>query len=240
MRYAIFGDIHSNLEALEAVLADADAHGVGSYLCLGDIVGYNADPAACLETVRGLNGAVIKGNHDEYACESDDLTNMNDVAAAGMRWTRDQLNDEQKTWLRSLLLVKQMDGITVVHSSLDQPATWSYVLNRYDAIASFNFQVSNLCFHGHTHVPRVFVKNEQIQEIGDSHFSILPENQYFINVGSVGQPRDGDWRACYAIYDSESQEVVIRHVEYDLITCQHKIIACGLPRYLAERLALGK
>jgi len=162
------------------------------------------------------------------------------VVEAVVGMTRLQLEDEQRSWLRQLRMVRQISTFTVVHSTLDQPSNWNYVTNRFDAMASFSYQFTQLCFHGHTHVPRVFVKTDKVAEVPADSIAIEKNAKYFINVGSVGQPRDGDWRACYAIFDLDHQLVVFRRVEYDLGATQNKIIAAGLPLMLAERLAEGR
>jgi len=239
MRIALFGDIHANLEALEAVLQDASQQGVTDYVCLGDIVGYNADPAACLEIVRQMDCPTIKGNHDEDAAGSHSLETMNPVAAQALEWTRKQLSPEPREWLAKLRMVRQVADFTVVHSTLDQPNRWNYVSNRFDAMSNFSYQFTQVCFHGHTHVPRVYLKSDKVQEVPAESVAIEPGLKYFINAGSVGQPRDGDWRACYVIYDLEEQLVVFRRVEYDIATTQQKILAAGLPEMLATRLQEG-
>lgn len=240
MRIALFGDIHANLEALQAVLVDAEQQGCTDYVCLGDLVGYNADPGPCLERVRAMNCPVVKGNHDEDASGSHSLDAMNPVAAAALEWTRQNLSEEQRLWLRRLRMVRQVEDFTIVHSTLDQPANWNYVTNRFDAMSNFSYQFTQVCFHGHTHVPRVYVKTDKVQEVPAESVVIEEGSKYFINAGSVGQPRDGDWRACYAIYDLEHHLVVFRRVDYDLATTQQKIIDSGLPPMLAERLADGR
>lgn len=240
MRIALFGDIHANYEALEAVLADAAGQGVTDYVCMGDVVGYNADPAKCLETVRAMNCPTVKGNHDEDASGSHSLEAMNPVAAAALEWTRAQLSEEQRQWLARLRMVRQVADFTVVHSTLDQPTHWNYVTNRFDAMSNFSYQFTQLCFHGHTHVPRVYIKDSRVSEVPAESVTIEPGTKYFINVGSVGQPRDGDWRACYAIYDAEHRLVVFRRVEYDIATTQQKILDAGLPEMLAARIAEGR
>lgn len=240
MRIALFGDIHANLEALEAVLADAAGQGVTDYVCTGDVVGYNADPAACLEKVREMDCPTVKGNHDEDASGTHSLDAMNPVAAAALQWTRSQLSDEQRQWLRRLRMVRQVADFTVVHSTLDQPANWNYVTNRFDAMANFSYQFTQVCFNGHTHVPRVYVKTDKVNEVPAESVVIEDGAKYFINIGSVGQPRDGDWRAAYAIYDTAQKLVVIRRVEYDIAATQKKILEAGLPPMLAERIAEGR
>ena len=240
MRIALFGDIHANLEALEAVLQDADNQGVTSYVCMGDIVGYNADPSACLEIVRALDCPTVKGNHDEDASGSHSLESMNPVAAAALEWTRQKLTEEQRQWLSRLRMVRQVSDFTVVHSTLDQPAHWNYVTNRFDAMSNFSYQFTQICFHGHTHVPRVYVKIDRVREVPAESVEIEADSKYFINIGSVGQPRDGDWRACYTIYDTDHKIVVFRRIEYDIAKTRQKIIDAGLPEMLAERSLEGR
>lgn len=240
MRIALFGDIHANLEALEAVLKDAREQGCTEYVCMGDIVGYNADPSACLEKVREMDCPVVKGNHDEDASGTHSLESMNPVAAAALEWTREQLTDEQRDWLRKVRMVRQVESFTVVHSTLDQPQAWNYVTNKFDAMSNFSYQFTDLCFHGHTHVPRIFVRDSRVTEIEAEDLVLEPGVKYFINTGSVGQPRDGDWRACYVCYDTDSNSVSFHRVEYDLPSTQEKILAAGLPERLAERLAEGR
>jgi diadenosine tetraphosphatase ApaH/serine/threonine PP2A family protein phosphatase len=240
MRTALFGDIHANLEALQAVLADAAGQGVTDYVCLGDVVGYNADPVACLNIIREMDCPTVKGNHDQDASDDHSLDTMNPVAATALQWTRDQLDDDQRLWLKRLRMVRQVSDYTIVHSTLDQPVHWNYVTNRFDAMSNFSYQFTQLCFHGHTHVPRVFMKSDKVREVPAEAVAIEPGAKYFINIGSVGQPRDGDPRPCYAIYDQENKVVVFRRVEYDIARTQAKIIEAGLPEMLAERLAEGR
>lgn len=240
MRTAIFGDIHANLEALEAVLADAKSQGVTDYVCLGDVVGYNADPIACLNIVRDMGCPTVKGNHDQDASENHSLDSMNPIAATALQWTRDQLDDDQRLWLKRLRMVRQVGDYTIVHSTLDQPVHWNYVTNRFDAMSNFSYQFTQLCFHGHTHVPRVYMKSDKVREVPAESVVIEPNAKYFINVGSVGQPRDGDPRSCYAIYDHATKLIVFRRIDYDMETTQRKIIEAGLPEMLAERLAEGR
>ncbi|MBT8037929.1 MAG: metallophosphatase family protein [Verrucomicrobiae bacterium] len=240
MKIAIFSDIHANLEALEAVLADAESQGCDSYICLGDVVGYNADPAACLERVRAMGCPVVKGNHDQDCGHDTSLEMMNPIAAEALRWTRAQLNPEQRRWLARLRMVRQVQDFTIVHSTLDQPDSWNYVTNKFDAMANFSYQVTPVCFYGHTHVPRVFVRGSRVQEVPAESIALEPESKYFINTGAVGQPRDGDWRASYCIYNYDAQMINFRRIEYDIQTAQEKIRAAGLPESLAERIAEGR
>ena len=240
MRYAIFGDVHANLEALQTVLEDARAHEVTHYVCLGDLVGYNADPVACLELVRSMECPIVKGNHDEQACEVTDLSYFNPLAARAIQWTRDQLTDEHKEWLKALKFSRLVRNFTIVHSTLDSPASWGYVLSDLDASASFSYQHTQLCFYGHTHVPRAFIRDTRVHEVAPDLITLEAGKKYFFNAGSVGQPRDQDWRASYAIYTPAEQTIQWRRLSYDIETAQKKIIAAGLPERLALRLAEGR
>lgn len=240
MKFAILGDIHANLEAFDAVMADAEAQGCTHHVCIGDVVGYNANPHECVARLQKLNCPVVKGNHDEEASAETEIVGLNPLAQAALEWTRKALTDEDKTWLRNLRLVRQVRDFTIVHATLDTPTGWAYVMNKLDAMASFSYQFTQACFFGHTHTPRVYVKGITVSLENTELIHIEPGRKYFINVGSVGQPRDGDWRSAYAVYDHDTQQIYIRRVPYDLATAQKKIRAAGLPEPLAERLALGK
>ncbi len=240
MKFAIFGDIHGNLEGLQAVLHHAQDQGCGNYVCLGDIVGYGANPSECLETVRALGCPVVRGNHDEGAANDSLLEDLNPLAQAALLWTRAQLTFEQRQWLADLKLVRQVRDFTIVHATLDSPGAWAYVTNRFDAMASFSYQFTQLCFYGHTHAPRIFEKEDAVRGARGLETILTKGVKYFVNVGSVGQPRDGDWRSSYAIYDVEKQHVAIHRLEYDIESAQQKILDAGLPPLLAERLSLGR
>ena len=164
MRIALFGDIHANLEALNAVIEDATSQGCEQWVCLGDIVGYNANPGECLELIKSMECPSVKGNHDEDASGDHSLKSMNPIAATALEWTREQLSEEQRKWLRSLRMVRQVSDFTIVHSTLDQPQVWGYVTNKFDAMSNFSYQFTDICFHGHTHVPRVFVRGTKVRE----------------------------------------------------------------------------
>jgi predicted phosphodiesterase len=241
MRVAIFSDIHANLEALEAVLGDARARRCTHFICLGDVVGYNANPRECIERVRELDCPVVKGNHDEEATVSASSERFNELAERAIQWTRDNLTDQDKEWLRTLPLQRQVHHFTIVHATLDTPGQWGYVFNNLDAVASFTYQRTAVCFFGHTHVPMVFIRDDNgVRRDRIEHVRIEMTKKYFINTGSVGQPRDGNWRAAYCIYDMENHIVEQLRAKYDLATAQKKIIKAGLPQLLAERLAIGR
>jgi len=242
MRIAILSDLHANLEATEAVLTDARARDCTHYVCLGDIVGYNANPHECVELVQKMEMEcpVVKGNHDEQATLAESSRGFNALAEAAINWTREHLTIEDKEWLRALPLTQQVHGFTIVHASLDMPEQWGYVFNSLDAIASFTYQPTTVCFFGHTHVAGAFVREDHVTKVKVDQLTIEETKKYFINVGSVGQPRDGDWRAAYCIYHIEKNVVEQRRVKYDLATAQRKIIQAGLPQPLADRLELGR
>lgn len=241
MRFAIFGDIHANLEALKAVLADAETYNCTHFVCLGDVVGYNANPHECVEIIRNLECPCVKGNHDEQASVTSGLEGFNPLAEEAINWTREHLTEEDKQWLRDLRMVRQVRDYTIVHATLDTPQKWGYVFNQLDAAASFNYQHTTLCFYGHTHSPRAYMRDgTTVRSLTFDKLRIEPQKKYFINVGSVGQPRDGDWHASYAIYHADKKYVELRRIEYDINTAQDKIVDAGLPQRLADRLALGK
>ena len=240
MKYAIFGDIHANLEALQAAMADAEQQGCTDYVCTGDIVGYASDPNECLRIVREMGCPVVKGNHDEESTLSTSLEGLNPLAKQAMEWTRAQLNEDEQNFLKNMKLVRQVADFTIVHATLDTPGSWTYVTNKFDAMASFSYQFTQLCFYGHTHTPRIYVKGDSVEPLEEIEVNLEMGRKYFINVGSTGQPRDGDWRASYAVYDSDNQNMTIRRIDYDIQKAQDKIIEAGLPEMLAHRLTLGK
>ncbi len=240
MKYAVLGDIHANLEALTACLEDCEKQSVEKYLCIGDIVGYNANPSECLEIVRKLDCAgIVMGNHDEQAAEETELVGFNPQAAFAIEWTRKHLAEEQRKYLGSLRLSIQLGKITIVHATLDSPRRWGYIFDKHSAGASFSYQFSQICFCGHSHVPLAFEKFGTIQGGKYKEIRVQPGHKYLVNVGSVGQPRDGDWRAAYVLFDTEENMVHLMRVPYDLKTAQDKIIKAGLPERLAVRLERG-
>jgi predicted phosphodiesterase len=240
MRFAIFSDIHANLEALEAVLQDSKERAATHYVCLGDVVGYNANPHECVQRIREMDCPIVKGNHDEQASLTESSRDFNELAEHAIEWTRANLNSDDKEWLRDLRMERQVRDFTIVHATLDTPAQWGYVFNNLDAAASFTYQHTSICFFGHTHVPTAFVREDGVRRLNLEQLRIDPSRKYFINAGSTGQPRDGDWRAAYCLYDSEKNVVELHRVKYDLDAAQKKIIKAGLPRLLAERLAIGR
>ena len=240
MKYAIIADIHGNLEAFQVVLEDIRAQNATHIVCLGDVVGYNANPKECLQIVREMNIPCVKGNHDEYCSTEDPLDGFNPHAAQAVHWTRDQLSAEEKTWLRDLKYTRMAANFTMVHATLDVPHRWCYVFDKLAAAASFPYQNTQMCFFGHTHVPVAFMRDTVVRGGTYSKFKVDPSKKYFINVGAVGQPRDNNPKSAYVLYDLDAQTIELRRLEYDIATTQQKILAAGLPERLAVRLASGR
>lgn len=240
MRYAVIADIHANLEALEVVLADSKEQKCTHYCCVGDVVGYNANPKECLDIIRTMGMPVVKGNHDEYCSSEEDLEGFNPHAAEAVNWTRKQLSKEDRQWLRDLKYVRLVASFSMVHATLDGPQRWGYVFDRLAAAASFTYQNTSVCFFGHTHVPVAFIRDSVVRGGTYSKFRTEPGKKYFVNVGAVGQPRDGNPKAGYVVYDINEGSIELRRLDYDIAKAQKKIVAAGLPQRLADRLALGK
>lgn len=240
MKFAILADIHGNWEALQVVLEDTKAQKCTHYACLGDVVGYNANPKECLDVIRGMGMPCVKGNHDEYCSAESALDGFNPAAAEAVMWTRKQLTEDDRNWLRDLKYMKMVTSFSLVHATLDAPQRWGYVFNKLDAAASFTYQNTAVCFFGHTHVPVAFVKDTVVRGGTYSKFKVEPGKKYFVNVGSIGQPRDNNPKAAYVVYDMDEGTIEIRRLDYDIPTAQKKILAAGLPPRLAERLAFGR
>ncbi|MFL2860945.1 MAG: metallophosphoesterase family protein [Pontiellaceae bacterium] len=240
MIYAILGDIHANLEALQAVVSDAKKQGVNQFISTGDVVGYNANPSECIAQLDQLNCAFVKGNHDDYSSSRIPLSSFNPSVRDTLRWTRRQLSSKEKRTLKQAPLVMDIDGFTIVHSSLHHPEQWDYVLDIQSATDHFRNQFSPICFIGHSHIPTAFVKNSEIQQGSFQSLTLQSENRYLINVGSVGQPRDHNPDAAYVIYNTILSRIDLRRVTYDRKKTQKKIRAEGLPFRNALRLDRGR
>ena len=240
MRYAVIADIHSNLEALDVVLEDTRNQKCTHYCCVGDVVGYGANPKECLNIVRDMGMPCVKGNHDEYCSSEEDLIGFNPHAAEAVNWTRRHLMPEDRLWLRELKFVRLVASFSMVHATLDGPQRWGYVFDKLAAAASFTYQNTSVCFFGHTHVPVAFIRDSVVRGGTYSKFKVEPGRKYFVNVGSVGQPRDGNPKAAYVVYDLDEGTIELRRLDYDIPKAQKKILAAGLPPRLADRLAIGK
>jgi predicted phosphodiesterase len=240
MKYAIIADIHGNLDAFQVVLEDIKNQKATHVVCLGDVVGYNAQPKECLDIVRAMNIPCVKGNHDEYCSTENHLDGFNPHAAEAVHWTREQLSEDDKKWLRELKYSRMAANFTMVHATLDAPERWGYVFDKLAAAASFPYQNTQMCFFGHTHVPVAFMRDTVVRGGTYSKFKVDASKKYFINVGAVGQPRDNNPKSAYVIYDMDAQTIELRRLEYDIASAQKKILDAGLPERLAERLAFGR
>ena len=240
MRYAVLSDIHANLEALQAVLADA-APCTDALVCLGDLVGYGADPVACIELVAERAEAIVSGNHEHAVAGLIDLDWFNAYARAAAEWTRARLDDDHRAYLASLPLVAQLGDATLVHASPDRPDEWEYLLTAQDGFDAFGAFTTRLCFVGHSHLAGAWSLGSSGPEhrAGPVDLDLERGRRYLVNVGSVGQPRDRDPRAAYAIWDVERGTITVRRVVYDVASARDKILRGGLPRFLADRLAWG-
>lgn len=241
MRYAVFSDVHSNLEAFEAVLDAAKTSRVDSYLFIGDIVGYGADPSPCIALLRSLACPVVAGNHDWASVEKTPTEYFNEAAAEAVLWTRERLSEFERAYLCGQGLVHETPHFCLVHGTLDHPEEFDYMTDGGRAARTFYLLRQQICFVGHSHMPGVFVDDgEKVTYHGTEKIAIEAGRRYIINDGSVGQPRDGDPRASFCIYDTEASSVEFRRVPYDIASAQKKIRQAGLPGILADRLFLGR
>jgi diadenosine tetraphosphatase ApaH/serine/threonine PP2A family protein phosphatase len=245
MRYLILADIHANLDALETVL---DAAGTWDHvLVLGDLVGYGAAPNEVIDRVRALNPlAIIRGNHDKAACGLEDGSNFNHIARLAASWTYETLTTENRQYLRELPVGPEAidDHVEICHGSpFDEDY---YIFDADDAIRAMASTTRPLCLFGHTHLPVVFRYQNELfdgfvpEPDDDTTIELRPDTRYLINPGSVGQPRDGDPRAAFGVYESNPPKLVLRRITYPYDAAQRRISSAGLPASLANRLAVGR
>jgi len=244
MRTAVISDIHANLEALTAVLNRVKVLRADEIVCLGDVVGYNANPNECIDIMRSEKILSILGNHDAAAAGLEEPDNFNPQARAAVLWTREQLTDENKQYLINLQRELSVRDFYLFHGSIHD--TNRYILFRDDAVENFRElarqpRSPDLGFFGHSHVTTILMEQDGIiaTSLSQDHLFLQQGKRYLINPGSVGQPRDGDPRASFLIYDDHERKVTFYRIEYDLRRCQDKIINAGLPPRLAERLSWG-
>jgi len=244
VRYAILSDVHGNLEALETVLADAGRHRPDAFLCLGDTVGYGPNPNECASRIRELGGRTIAGNHDRAAVGALDISAFSPLARAAIEWTIEVVTDETRRWIMTLPDRLEDPDFLAVHGSPRDPIE-EYILDLPTSLAIFSEHPFSLCLVGHSHVPGAFV----LKADGTLSARALPDgkrmrlassDRHIVNVGSVGQPRDGDPRASYLILETEPLTATLHRLSYPIATTQEKMAAHNLPAQLSQRLALGR
>ncbi|MDH5762429.1 MAG: metallophosphatase family protein [Nitrospinota bacterium] len=246
MVYLIFSDLHSNLESLEKFIEVSKHIPHDQKVCLGDIVGYNTNPNECVDWVRDHVDIVLAGNHDYAVAGKTDTSYFNPYAMEACLWTRENLTEENIEYLGSLPIRKEQNGILWVHSSPFEPDQWHYVNNQYDGEENFPYFETEWCFLGHSHKPVILEKKpdglvEAVYGGAVHHWEhkLAEECRYIINVGSLGQPRDGIPSPCFVVFDSKGPSVEFRRFDYDIVKTQEKIHSNKLPSFLAERLAAG-
>lgn len=246
MVYLIISDLHSNLESLERFIQISKTIPHDQKVCLGDIVGYNANPNECVDWVRDNVDVVLAGNHDYAVVGKTDTSYFNPYAYEACMWTREALTEDNIEYLGSLPTQREQNGILWVHSSPFEPNEWHYVNNKYDGEENFPHFKAQWCFLGHSHKPVVLEQHpggavEAVYGGAVHHwdYTLKPDCRYIINVGSLGQPRDGIPDPCFVVFDSDKSSVTFRRYEYDLKSTQEKIRANNLPPFLAERLSAG-
>lgn len=233
MRIAIISDIHSNLEGLEKAAELIRKTVVDEIICLGDIVGYGANPNECLALIRELTPHILLGNHDEAAIYPEKTEHFNPLARIAAEWTGNTLTEANKEFIQGLPFTIERHGATFVHSSPYEPSEWHYVLSPADAQYNFQAFLTPICFIGHTHVPDVFCDDIWTREVARS-------KRFVVNVGSVGQPRDNNWQLSFGVFDTDKWTYKNVRSEYDVKAASEKIRKAGLPRGLADRILVGR
>lgn len=243
MRIAIISDIHGNIEALEASLARIRESGpVDKYVCLGDIVGYGADPDACCTRVREISEVTLLGNHDAAVAGRMDYSYYYDAAREALDWCAARLSPSNMEWLRGLPYKHRLGHLELSHGSPVQPEDYDYIFasEQARALLPFRDDLADVTFIGHSHLTKVFALSEDdALDVVAPKFRLKPEMKYIVTVGSVGQPRDYDPRACAGIYDTERREFLYVRAEYDIEAQRQKIIDAGLAQNFGTRLLLG-
>lgn len=239
MRYAVISDVHGNIEALHAVLEDIKNKGIRDIIFLGDAVGYGPDPDGCVKLLFSSCMILLAGNHDWAVLGLTDIDYFNPYAKTAILWTKDNLSEESLSILRKFEISKEIENrkILLVHSTPKEPTSWHYLLTLWDAEINFHYFENSICLLGHSHQPFIIERLPSGEMVTHKEkVKINLSNRYIINVGSVGQPRDGDPRACYAIIDDW---VRLYRVEYDIKNTQNKMKKYGLPMFLINRLQRG-
>lgn len=239
MRYGVLGDIHSNIQALDSVLAALEDLGVDGYLCLGDLVGYGADPKPVIDRIRELNPLLVAGNHDWGVAGRLSLNYFNQQARAAIHWTRGALAPDDVAWLGSLEPYLEEGDITLAHGTVHEPDRFDYLQTPYDAYLSFQALRTPTGFVGHSHIPVTFFDGTPVAYSVEERVE-LEDRRAILNVGSVGQPRDEDPRAAFGVFDAEARVIEIHRVEYDIDSAAQRIMDVGLPVILGDRLHVGR
>lgn len=239
MKIAIISDIHSNLEALTRVLSEIKV--VDKVFCLGDIVGYGANPEECVEMIRERVDLCIAGNHDYGVIGKTDIQCFNSAARQAIIWTRNHISESAKKYLGNLTLTESYDNMSFTHGVFSFPESWNYIFSLKDAVKEFHYMDNNIGFVGHSHIPGVFFeKNGEYGTLKDSEFTFEDRVRYIVNCGSIGQPRDGDPRASFCILDTDDEKIIMHRVAYDVERARKKIIEAGLPENLGDRIIYGR
>lgn len=233
MKIGIISDIHANLEALTAALEVMTGSHVDEIVCLGDIVGYGANPGECLELIRKRCARVVLGNHDQAAVDLAAAEYFSDPARMAVEWTAQRLSEDEKRYLAGLPLTAERAGVLLVHASPREPGAWDYLFSESEARMAFGAFPHRICFVGHSHVPGVFAEHSRAPQVGK-------EDRFIVNVGSVGQPRDGDPRLSVGVFDSGMWSYTNVRVPYDVASARAKILDAGLPVILGDRLLKGR
>jgi len=242
MRYAIISDIHGNLAALEKVLKRIELEKCDKIICLGDVVGYGPFPNECVALVKNSCDFCLMGNHDHAALGLTDTKYFNTFAKMAIMWTRKALFDESREFLSGLPFQKSENDILFVHATPCEPVEWDYVLSSIDAMQNFHCFKEPVCFVGHSHVPVIFSleENNAVTLSRDRTKTLQERRRYIINVGSVGQPRDGNSRSAFVFFDTETHIHQLERLEYDIHATQRAMLGFDLPFFLVERLAHGQ
>jgi len=239
--YAIISDIHANAEALKVVLDAIDREKIEQIICLGDVVGYNAEPNECIDILRERKIPTILGNHDAVACELEEPWGFNAVALPAILWTRKELTEDNKEWLQRLPDTLNFVDFAAVHGAPKNHNTYIFTWEDVHPFLYFlEEQNTELCFHGHTHIPIILSSDGTYSLDEDGNFKMKRGKEYFINPGSVGQPRDGDSHAAFGILDTETNIYKQVRVEYNIEVTARKVLEASLHPFLAERLQHGR
>jgi predicted phosphodiesterase len=242
MRYGFFSDVHANLEALKACVLDFRSEKIDKLFFLGDAVGYGPNPDECVKLIDKISEVGLMGNHDYAALGLMETEYFNQYAAQSVGWTKDSLSQKSIEIMTDFELTHQVDDILMVHSSPKDPENWHYILDMDDAEENFNYFQQKICLVGHTHRPYIVYKSgTENAVLSRQTGEVLQDDcRYLVNIGSVGQPRDGDPRSCYMIFDTETSSLSLKRVQYNVRNTQNDMAKVGLPEYLIERLTTGR